>query len=161
MYEFLTSPKICKRAAAILVGYFLVSIVIVVGLLSGLFGVRQSPYMAYIVGPMLSFATASLFYVRKTYLIIFANPKGDIDGTHDTAFLIYVLVRPFFAILISLLSVLALEHLIDAMVTEPQLSDGFLIASSILGVLLGSITGVAMDALTAMGRRALAKLDTM
>src|ERR1700730_10443268 len=104
MSDFLVSTQVCKKAAAVLVGYFLISIVIVVGLLSGEFGNRSAPFTAYVIGPALSFATASLFYVRKIYLIIFGNPQGDPRGTHDTAFLIYVLIRPFFAVLISLFS---------------------------------------------------------
>jgi hypothetical protein len=161
MHDFMISPQAGKKATCILVGYFSVSIAIVIAVLSGYLGTRNSPYAAYVVGPILSFATASLFYIRKIYLIIFANPQGDTSGTHDTAFLIYVLVRPLFAVLIALLSILALEHLVHAIVIEPQLSEGFMIAAAILGVLLGSITGLAINALTEMGQRAVAKLDAM
>ena len=161
MSDFRISTTAGKRSAIILLGYFFASVTVAVCLLAGWLGVRHSPHGAYVIGPVLSFATSSLFCVRKIYLITFANPQGHAEGEHDTVFVIYVLSRPLFAVLIALLSILALEHLVEAVVTAPVLSGGFVLASSIISLLLGTITGPAIDAIAKIGRRALSRLEPL
>jgi len=159
MVDFKISARIAKLAAVILVCYFGISTTVSIALLTGVFGVRQMPHGAYIISPLVSFASCSLFYVRKIYQIGFSQPNGFTETNHDTPFLIYILIRPLFAVLIALLSVLAFEHLIEAVVVSPTLSSGFVLASAITALVLGTITGPAMDAVTNVGQRALARLE--
>jgi len=161
MSEFRISSGAGKRAALVLLSYFFISATAAVCLLAGWLEIRHSPHGAYVIGPLLSFATSSLFCIRKIYLIIFAKPEGHTNGDHDTAFVIYVLSRPLFAVLIALLAILTLEHLIDAVVSMPNLSTGFVLASAILAIVLGTITGPAIDALTKIGRRTLSRLESL
>jgi hypothetical protein len=165
MRDFLITKGVGKSVAAILIFYFVASFFTVVALLLDFIPLTQGyREKGYLVALLSSFASASIFYVRKTYIILFAlgtpptPPEGQ-QGSHNSAFIIYALIRPFFSVLVCFLFLLGVDHLIHSIVYEAVFSKGFLYFSAIASILLAAAIGPAIDMLPKIGKRSLSRLD--
>jgi hypothetical protein len=114
---------------------------------------------AFYLSAVLAFGTTSLFYARKIYLILFRNSESsEAPSRHNVPFVIYVLLRPIFGSLVSLLFLLTIEGVIRGAVDAPHFSEGFVSIAIVSAILLSAVLGPALDALPKAGKRLASKL---
>lgn len=161
--EFAISRPVAGIAAATLALFVIISYGVIGAIYAGYFSLNccgSIRAVAYLTSIIVGFGTASLFYIRKIYLILFRNADSETNGPskHDLPFLIYVLLRPIFGSLVSLLFLVSVEALVRSAVIEPTFSEGLITIALVSSVLLSAVLGLAIDMLPRAGKKLAARI---